>query len=170
MPRAAWSRCRRSSSGRKRDARSICYFVAEDEVTGDVLGTVTGVDHHRAFNDPERGSSLWCLAVDPQTRQPGVGEALVRRLIEYFNARGASYLDLSVLHDNEQAIALYEKLGFERVPFFSVKRKNPINETLFTGPEIDSALNPYAKIIVKRGAPARHSGARSPTRRAASSA
>ena len=133
----------------KRDARSICYFVAEDEVTGDVLGTVTGVDHHRAFNDPERGSSLWCLAVDPQTRQPGVGEALVRRLIEYFAARGASYLDLSVLHDNEQAIALYEKLGFERVPFFSVKRKNPINETLFTGPEIDPALNPYAKIIVR---------------------
>jgi GNAT-family acetyltransferase (TIGR03103 family) len=114
-----------------------------------VLGTVTGVDHHRAFNDPERGSSLWCLAVDPQTRQPGVGEALVRRLIEYFAARGASYLDLSVLHDNEQAIALYEKLGFERVPFFSVKRKNPINETLFTGPEIDPALNPYAKIIVR---------------------
>jgi len=133
----------------KRDARAICYFVAEDEATGDVLGTVTGVDHNRAFDDPERGSSLWCLAVDPQTRQPGVGEALVRRLIEYFAARGASYLDLSVLHDNEQAISLYEKLGFERVPFFSVKRKNPINETLFTGHEIDAALNPYAKIIVR---------------------
>jgi GNAT-family acetyltransferase (TIGR03103 family) len=133
----------------KRDARSISYFVAEDEATGEVLGTVTGVDHHRAFNDPEHGSSLWCLAVDPQTRQPGVGEALVRRLIEYFIARGASYLDLSVLHDNEQAIALYEKLGFERVSFFSVKRKNPINETLFAGPEIDQRLNPYAKIIVR---------------------
>ena len=133
----------------QRDARSICYFLAEDETTGEVLGTVTGVNHHHAFGDPERGSSLWCLAVDPQTRQPGVGEALVRRLIEYFAARGASYLDLSVLHDNEHAIALYEKLGFERVPFFSVKRKNPINETLFTGPEVDSALNPYATIIVK---------------------
>ncbi len=133
----------------RRDARSICYFLAEDETTGEILGTVTGIDHNRAFNDPERGSSLWCLAVDPQTRQPGVGEALVRRLIEYFAARGASYLDLSVLHDNSQAIALYEKLGFERVPFFSVKRKNPINEQLFTGPELDQALNPYAKIIIR---------------------
>ncbi len=132
-----------------RDTRSICYFLAEDETTGDVLGTVTGVDHYRAFNDTERGSSLWCLAVDPQCRQPGVGEALVRRLIEYFSTRGAAYLDLSVLHDNEQAIAIYEKLGFERVPFFSVKRKNPINEKLFTGPEIDQDLNPYAKIIVR---------------------
>lgn len=132
----------------KRDARTIIYFVAEDEQTGEVLGTVTGVDHVRAFNDPEGGSSLWCLAVDPAARHPGIGEALVRRLAEYFTTRGSAFLDLSVLHDNEQAIALYEKLGFERVSFFSVKRKNPINETLFTGPDTDQELNPYARIIV----------------------
>lgn len=132
----------------KRDARTIIYFVAEDDQTGEVLGTVTGVDHIRAFNDPERGASLWCLAVDPSARHPGIGEALVRRLAEYFTTRGAAFLDLSVLHDNTQAIALYEKLGFQRVSFFSVKRKNPINETLFTGPPEDAALNPYAKIIV----------------------
>ncbi|MGR6433045.1 N-acetylglutaminylglutamine synthetase [Rhizobium sp. PAMB 3174] len=133
----------------KRDARAIIYFVAEDERTGQIIGTVTGVDHMRAFNDSERGSSLWCLAVDPQARHAGIGEALVRRLAEYSAARGASFLDLSVLHDNEQAIALYEKLGFQRVPFFSVKRKNSINERLFTRPETDEGLNPYAAIIVK---------------------
>lgn len=133
----------------KRDARSICYFVAEDEVSGEILGTVTGVDHFRAFNDPERGASLWCLAVDPQARHPGVGQALVCHLADYFAARGLAYLDLSVMHDNEQAIALYEKLGFQRVPYFTVKRKNPFNETLFTGPDVDDALNPYATIIVR---------------------
>lgn len=132
----------------KRDARTIVYFVAEDEQTGEVLGSVTGVDHMRAFNDTEHGSSLWCLAVDPAARPKGVGEALVRRLVEYFSVRGAAFLDLSVLHDNEQAISLYEKLGFERVSFFTVKRKNPINETLYTGPEIEETLNPYARIIV----------------------
>ena len=74
---------------------------------------------------------------------------LVRRLAEYFQARGASSLDLSVLHDNEPAIGLYESLGFRRIPLFAVKRKNPINEKLFSGP-IDryEALNPYARIIV----------------------
>ncbi|WP_245408404.1 N-acetylglutaminylglutamine synthetase [Zhengella mangrovi] len=133
----------------RRDARSITYFVAEDEATGEILGTVTGVDHFRAFNDPERGSSLWCLAVDPQARHPGVGETLVRRLAEHYAARGAAFMDLSVIHSNEQAIRLYEKLGFHRVHFFSLKRKNPINETLFTGPETDQSLNPYARIIVK---------------------
>lgn len=132
-----------------RDSRAITYMVAEDEHTGDILGTVTGVDHGRVFKDKENGSSLWCLAVDPQCRHPGVGEMLVRRLAEHFKARGKSYMDLSVMHDNEQAIALYEKLGFHRVPIFAIKRKNPINEKLFTHPPAEyDELNPYARIIV----------------------
>lgn len=133
----------------KRDARAITYFVAEDEQTSEILGTVTGVDHRRAFDDPQGGASLWCLAVDQQARYPGIGEALTRRLAELFAARGCSFMDLSVLHDNEQAIALYEKLGFRRVPYFSVKRKNPINEQLFTGQDIDEELNPYARVIIR---------------------
>ncbi|MBP1852466.1 N-acetylglutaminylglutamine synthetase [Rhizobium halophytocola] len=133
----------------QRDARSMIYFVAEDERTGEILGTATGVDHAQAFGDPERGYSLWCLAVDPQARHPGIGEALVRRLAEYAEARGSAFLDLSVLHDNVQATALYEKLGFQRVQFFSVKRRNSINERLYTGPETDDGLNPYATIIVR---------------------
>ncbi len=133
----------------KRDSRSLTYFVAEEEATGDIIGTVTGIDHGRLFGDPERGSSLWCLAVDPQSRHPGIGETLVRRLAEYFQARGAAHLDLSVIHDNEQAIGLYEKLGFRRIPLFAVKRKNPINEKLYAKPpEEHDALNPYARIIV----------------------
>ena len=132
----------------QREGSALTYLVAEDSATGQVMGTVTGVNHQRAFNDPEHGSSLWCLAVDPQATQPGIGEALVRRLAEHYQARGAAYMDLSVMHDNDQAIALYEKLGFRRVSFFGVKRKNPINESLFTGPAPDDALNPYARIIV----------------------
>jgi GNAT-family acetyltransferase (TIGR03103 family) len=132
-----------------RDNRAITYLVAEDEATGEVIGTVTGIDHSRAFSDPEQGSSLWCLAVDPQARHAGIGETLVRRLGEHFKARGAAFMDLSVLHDNAQAIALYEKLGFRRIPAFSVKRKNSINERLFARPlEAYDVLNPYARLIV----------------------
>ena len=131
----------------RRHRRAITYFVAEDETTGEIIGTVTGIDHQRAFNDPELGSSLWCLAVDPQARQPGIGEALTDRLAEHFQARGAAWMDLSVMHDNEQAIALYEKMGFFRVPFFAVKRRNPINEMLYSGPPPEDELNPYARII-----------------------
>jgi GNAT-family acetyltransferase (TIGR03103 family) len=132
-----------------RDNRSITYLVAEDENTGEIIGTVTGIDHRRAFDDPEQGSSLWCLAVDPQARHAGIGETLVRRLAEHFKARGAAFMDLSVLHDNDQAIALYEKLHFRRIPAFTVKRKNSINERLYAAPlEEYDVLNPYARLIV----------------------
>jgi GNAT-family acetyltransferase (TIGR03103 family) len=130
---------------------TFTYLVAVDEDSGEVVGTVTGVDHRHAFNDPEDGTSLWCLAVDPQTTRPGVGRELVRMLLDRFKARGRAYLDLSVLHDNEPAIRLYEQLGFVRVPVFSVKRKNPINELLFTARPWEGLedLNPYARIIVE---------------------
>lgn len=132
-----------------RPSRTLTYFVAENVTDGAIIGTVTGVDHAQAFNDPENGSSLWCLAVDPQAPHPGVGEALVAQLADHYQARGRAFMDLSVMHDNHQAIALYEKLGFVRVPVFCLKHKNVINESLYTGPSSDSGLNPYATIIVK---------------------
>ncbi|WP_448208049.1 N-acetylglutaminylglutamine synthetase [Azospirillum sp. sgz302134] len=131
-----------------RDSRVLTHLIATDPVTGAVIGSVTGVDHVRAFKDPQNGSSLWCLAVDPQAAYPGIGEALVRALAEHYRERGRSVMDLSVLHDNQNAIALYEKLGFKRVPVFALKTKNPINEKLFAGPAVDAGLNPYAMIII----------------------
>ena len=139
-PEVVWS---------QHNAREVTYLVAVDAQTNEVVGSVTGVDHVHAFGDPELGSSLWCLAVDPQAAHPGIGQALVRHLAEHFLARGRSFMDLSVLHDNRQAIALYEKLGFQRVPVFCLKRKNPINEPLFIAPPPDAELNPYARIIIK---------------------
>ena len=129
--------------------QTFTYLVAEDTDTGEVIGTVTGIDHTYAFDDPEHGTSLWCLAVDPQTTRPGVGRALVRTLAERYQGRNRAYLDLSVVHDNLPAITLYEKLGFVRVPVFAVKRKNPINERLFAAAPAEGIgdLNPYARLL-----------------------
>jgi GNAT-family acetyltransferase (TIGR03103 family) len=130
--------------------RSFTYLVAEDRRTGEIVGTVTGVDHRLAFGDPEGGTSLWCLAVHAQDAPPGTGEALARVLAERYVARGRAYLDLSVLHDNQAAIALYRKLGFTRVAAVCVKRKNPINTPLYAArPAGVDQLNPYALIIAE---------------------
>ncbi|MGY1692697.1 N-acetylglutaminylglutamine synthetase [Geodermatophilus sp. SYSU D01105] len=138
----------RATTWRNQHGRTVTHLVAEDRRTGRVVGTVTGVDHVLAFGDPEGGSSLWCLAVDPQSAPPGTGEALLRVLAERFVARGRAYLDLSVLHDNAAAIALYRKLGFRQVSAVAVKRKNSINAPLFVaGPPGLDALNPYARIL-----------------------
>jgi GNAT-family acetyltransferase (TIGR03103 family) len=128
----------------------MVYLVAVDDETGAVVGTVTGIDHRQLFGDEENGSSLWCLAVDPTVSRPGVGGLLVRSLVEEFVRRGRAQMDLSVLHDNEGAIALYERMGFERVPALGIKRKNAINEKLFAPVQEEEGLaelNPYARII-----------------------
>lgn len=114
----------------------------------EVVGVVMGVDHRKAFSDPDNGSSLWALAVDPQARRPGVGETLVLTLAERFRTLGRAFMDLSVMHDNNDAIALYRKLGFEQIPVYCLKKKNPINEKLFVGPQTETELNIYARIIV----------------------
>jgi GNAT-family acetyltransferase (TIGR03103 family) len=132
---------------RRNTSRLRTCLVAEQVTDGRIIGSVTGVDHVEAFADPENGASLWSLAVDPQAQMPGAGEILVRQLAERFFTRGRNYLDLSVMHDNKEAIALYEKIGFQRVPVFCVKRKNGINEPLFTGGDAEDRLNPYARII-----------------------
>jgi GNAT-family acetyltransferase (TIGR03103 family) len=126
----------------------LIWLVAVEEATGTVIGTVMGINHVALFDDPSAGSSLWCLAVDPQANQPGIGERLVRHLADYFLEHDCSYMDLSVLHDNEQAKTLYEKLGFRQLHTFAIKNKNAYNETLFLGPELEEQLNPYARIIV----------------------
>lgn len=128
----------------------MIYLVITDEATGAVVGTVTGIDHAQLFGDEENGSSLWCLAVDPTLSRPGVGGLLVKSLIDEFIRRGRAQMDLSVMHDNEGAIALYERMGFVRVPVLGIKRKNAINEKLFAPVKSEeelSQLNPYARII-----------------------
>jgi GNAT-family acetyltransferase (TIGR03103 family) len=123
------------------------HLVAELP-TGDVVGTITGVDHAEVFGDPDGGSSLWCVTVDMNLAPPGTGQALLAALASRLVARGRRHVDLSVLAENTGAIRLYERLGFRRIPDLCVKRKNPINEALFVG-EIEGYedLNPYARII-----------------------
>jgi ribosomal protein S18 acetylase RimI-like enzyme len=100
-----------------------------------------------AFEDPEKGSSLWALAVDPQTRMRRRRKADPLACRTLYRPRRP--LDgLSVLHDNAGPSALYEKLGFHRLPLFAVKRRNVINERLFVGHDPAKDMNPYARIII----------------------
>lgn len=128
-------------------AGPVRILVAEDKAQRRVVGVVMGVDHSSAFDDPANGASLWALAVDGRAALPGIGQRLVLGLAAAHQAAGRSYMDLSVMHDNTEAIALYQKLGFAQVPVFSVKMKNQINERLFIGPEPGAELNIYATII-----------------------
>ena len=54
-----------------------------------------------------------------------------------------------MIHNNREAIRLYERLKFKRINVFAVKNKNSYNEPLFIGEQPQEQLNPYAMIIVR---------------------
>ncbi|MEO0796213.1 MAG: N-acetylglutaminylglutamine synthetase [Verrucomicrobiota bacterium] len=132
----------------KREAEAFTYFIAVQSESNRVLGVAMGADHHACGDQMPNTCSLWALGVDPQAELPGVGKSLVRHLIEYYRDLGREVMDVSVIHDNEQARRLYEKLGFERVYIFAAKRRNRINERLFVGTPAPEGYNPYASIII----------------------
>ncbi len=125
----------------------VTFFIAKDVESGEVVGVAMGADHVEIFNDSEGGASLWALAVDTKARYPGIGKALVAHILTFYKAKGRHFLDLSVM-SGSGAIALYEQMGFKQVPAFTIKRKNAINEKLYTSEVNCDKLNPYAMIII----------------------
>jgi GNAT-family acetyltransferase (TIGR03103 family) len=136
-------------------SKFLTLWVAVNNDSDETIAVCMGIDHKLAFDDPENGSSLWSLAVDPQATHPGIGLEMVQHIARHFKKQGRSFLDLSVYHDNEEAISLYEKLGFINVPAYSVVPRNISNEEHLAQPDFGDELTPYSMIIInearKRG-------------------
>jgi ribosomal protein S18 acetylase RimI-like enzyme len=59
------------------------------------------------------------IVVDGQWRRRGLGEALLRQVLETFTLKGATAVDLKVHATNKGAVRLYERIGMrvvERLP------------------------------------------------------
>lgn len=57
------------------------------------------------------------VAVMPQMRGQGLGEKMMRRLIQHASDTGARFMELECRRSNAAALGLYHKLGFLRVGF-----------------------------------------------------
>ena len=63
-------------------------------------------------------AELWGMYVAPEARRQGAGRLLVQRALEHAGAKlGVRQVNLGVNATNAGAIALYERLGFERFGF-----------------------------------------------------
>jgi RimJ/RimL family protein N-acetyltransferase len=82
-------------------------FVAE--LDDQVIGTVGG----GPYNDGDAAelTSMW---VDPDSRRRGVGQALVRVVIDWAREAGLTQVLLWVADGNERAERLYARNGFRR--------------------------------------------------------
>ena len=89
------------------ESTSRHYLVTE--CAGDVLA-YAGLCAY-----PPSDSYVQTIAVAPGHQGHGLGTTLLTQLIDESTRRGCKNLDLEVRADNERAIALYERHGFQRV-------------------------------------------------------
>jgi RimJ/RimL family protein N-acetyltransferase len=90
------------SSIRKDDAQ---FFVADDD------GTIVG---ELGIQLASYGVAEFGMMVAADARGRGVGSALLAAAIEWARGAGAHKVGLQVWPDNDSAISLYRKFGFEQ--------------------------------------------------------
>jgi ribosomal-protein-alanine N-acetyltransferase len=91
------------------------FIVAEEN--GEVIGyimcrTEVGLSHF-GFSGLLKKGHIVSVAVLPQSRRKGIGEALINEAITGMKLYGAKQCFLEVRVTNAPAISLYKKLGFE---------------------------------------------------------
>lgn len=98
-----WSE--KSVAGELENPLALWLVAMEGDSLAGYVGSQTVMDETDMMN----------LAVAPQFRRQGVGEALVSALVASLKERGSRCLTLEVRDSNEPARALYAKLGFVEI-------------------------------------------------------
>ena len=81
-------------------------------LVAEIDGNVAGYVGSQSVLD---GADMMNLAIAPEYRRQGIGQALVTALIDYLQQNGIIALLLEVRASNDPAIALYRSLGFEQI-------------------------------------------------------
>jgi len=81
------------------------------EIDGDFVGFVIGIINRNRFGTYGR---IYTLDVDDRFRSRGIGTRLTEALLERFRHADCEKCFLEVRENNDSAIALYTRLGFEK--------------------------------------------------------
>ena len=103
------------------------WLVAEDN------GKIAGYVGSQSVLD---AADMMNLAVSPDYRQQGVGQALVNELVQHLQQENVIALLLEVRVSNTPAISLYEKLGFVQVGRRPKYYHNPREDALILRKEL----------------------------------
>lgn len=113
-----WEFLRGTLSTKSDQKPGVKIFVAEidGEIAGSVVlfpSAVNAYDWHPEITEyPE----IRMLAVDPKHRNQGIGKALVNQCIKTSKDSNYQFIGIHTGSFMEEAIKLYEGMGFERVP------------------------------------------------------
>ena len=115
---AAWSE--KSIASELENKLSLWLVALESDRVAGYVGSQTVMDETDMMN----------VAVHPDFRRKGIGEALIQALVDALREKGSRFLTLEVRASNDPAIALYEKLDFEQVGRRKNYYRNPREDAL----------------------------------------
>lgn len=78
------------------------------------------------------------IAVHPDYRRRGLGEALLRHVIKRAKDQGVNFISLEVRRSNLAAQSLYRKLGFEPLGVRRFYYSNPVEDAIVMGLNLGS--------------------------------
>ncbi len=98
---------------------NVIRLVAE--IDGGIVGSVAlfpaKMDAYKGLIDEQQDyPEIRMLAVSKEARGKGVAKALVNECIQRAKAKGHRYIGLHTADFMENALVLYSRLGFERLP------------------------------------------------------
>jgi GNAT superfamily N-acetyltransferase len=100
-------------------ARGVAFFVLRAENSPAACGGIElfGTEY----------GELKRMYVRPQYRGRGFGRKMLQELADYARKRGVTLLRLETGIHQREAIGLYEKAGFDRIPPFGEYREDPLS-------------------------------------------
>ena len=109
-------------------SRLSLWFVAmEGDTVVGYVGSQTVIDESDVMN----------IAVHPDYRRQGIGEALLETLADALREKGSRGLTLEARVSNTPAVSLYKKAGFLQVGLRKYYYRNPKEDALILRKELE---------------------------------
>jgi [ribosomal protein S18]-alanine N-acetyltransferase len=112
------------------------------ESTGSFAGQIAGFAVATLTVDI---ADLETIVIDTHARRQGIGAALLEAVIAWCRQAHAQRLELEVRVSNAAAIALYERFGFARDGIRRSYYRDPEEDALLMGLELDSPVQTVEK-------------------------
>ena len=102
----------------------ICYLAVEDDkAIGLIMGTIPPYNEYDYldYKCPKRGR-ITELIVTSKVRSKGIGQALMKKMEEYFKSVGCEYISVEVFAYNKNGINFYGKQGYHPRMYTEIKK------------------------------------------------
>jgi putative acetyltransferase len=111
-----------------------CFWVAEDE-NGRIVGC-GGLKQHTS-----QEAEICKLYLHPAARGKGLGKRILHCLVDFARASGYRQITLETNSKLSEALALYERFGFQRFPHNNERINCDLRyELIFTSPLAETAV------------------------------